>query len=77
VEHYGLVNLIAGERLVMELMQSNLTGKKVSEELLALLDKERNQAMRKQLQEATLKLGTGDASRRTAAAILKKVREWR
>ena len=76
-EHYGLVNLIAGERLVTELMQSDLTGEKLSEELIALLDKDRNETMRARLHEATLRLGTGDASPRAADAILRKLHEWK
>lgn len=75
-EHYGLVNLIAGERLVTELMQSDLTGEKLSEELIALLDKDCNEAMRARLQEATLKLGTEDASPRAAAEIMSALRGW-
>jgi lipid-A-disaccharide synthase len=75
-EHYGLVNLIAGERLVTELMQSDLTGEKLSEELIALLDKDRNETMRARLHEATLKLGTGDASPRAAAEIMRALRRW-
>jgi lipid-A-disaccharide synthase len=76
-EHYGLVNLIAGEKLVKELMQSDLTSDKLSEELVALLDMDRNVAMRERLHEVTIKLGTGNASPRAADAILKKVQEWR
>ena len=76
-EHYGLVNLIAGERLVTELMQNDLTGTRLSDELIALLDNDRNEIMRARLHEATLKLGTGDASPRAADAIHSKLQEWR
>lgn len=76
-EHYGLVNLIAGERLVTELMQDDLTGARLSDELIALLDNDRNEIMRARLHEVTLRLGTGDASPRAADAILSKLQEWR
>ncbi len=70
-EHFGLVNLIAGERMVTELMQQDLTGEKLSGELLCLLDTERNQSMRARLHETAAKLGSGGASERAAEVILK------
>jgi lipid-A-disaccharide synthase len=75
-EHYGLVNLIAGERMVTELMQNELNSERLAAELNALLDDERNQALREQLHETTALLGAGQASRRAADAILNAVREW-
>ncbi|HEX8491821.1 MAG TPA: lipid-A-disaccharide synthase [Pyrinomonadaceae bacterium] len=76
-EHFGLVNLIAGERIVTELMQSELNGARLAEELNSLLDKERNQALRERLRETTALLGAGQASQRAAAAILQAVRQWK
>lgn len=76
-EHYGLTNLIAGERLVPELIQNDLTGERLAEELYALLDEERNQEVRARLQEATDKLGAGGASRRAADTILRALQEWK
>jgi lipid-A-disaccharide synthase len=76
-EHFGLVNLVAGERVVTELMQNDLTGEKLAEELVSLLDQKRNAAMRAELREVTAKLGAGGASLRATEAILSKVREWR
>lgn len=77
VEHYGLVNLIAGERLATELMQTELTGERLGQELVALLDDARNAAFRARLREAMTKLGEGGASRRAADAVLRSVRAWR
>jgi lipid-A-disaccharide synthase len=74
-EHFGLINLIAGERLVTELMQHDLTGAKLARELIALLDRERNAAMRARLHEATAKLGTGEASERAATAVLNFIKQ--
>jgi lipid-A-disaccharide synthase len=74
-EHFGLVNLIAGERVVTELMQTDLTGAKLAAELLALLDRESNQALRARLHEITARLGTGEASNRAAEAILKFIKD--
>jgi lipid-A-disaccharide synthase len=77
VEHYGLVNLIAGERLATELMQRDLTGVRLARELSALLDERRNAAFRARLREATARLGEGGASLRAADAVLRALREWR
>ena len=49
VDHYGLVNLIAGKRLVTELMQDELTGERLCNEMIELLDPDQNQKMRSQL----------------------------
>ncbi len=69
-EHFGLVNLIAGERLVTELMQQELTGEKLAQELMSLLDQKRNQEMRGQLRDVAARLGAGGASERAAETIL-------
>src|SRR5205807_5931542 len=45
-EHYGLANLIAGRRLVTELIQDDLNGESLAQEVLKLLDPNRNAAMR-------------------------------
>ena len=75
-DHYGLVNLIAGKRIVVELMQNDLTGERLATELVALLDKDRNQAMRTQLHEVAARLGDGGASRRAAQRVLQALHEW-
>jgi lipid-A-disaccharide synthase len=69
-DHYGLVNLVAGERVVTELMQNNLNGERLAAELLALLGSERNKAMRNKLREVAARLGDGGASRRAAERML-------
>lgn len=75
-EHYGLVNLIAGERVVTELMQRDLTGEKLAAELLTLLDPKQNEKMRATLREVAATLGDGGASRRAADLILAAVDRW-
>jgi lipid-A-disaccharide synthase len=76
-EHFGLVNLIAGERLVTELMQDQLNGEQLAQELLGLLDQERNRNARSQLREVAAKLGAGGASARAAESILRAVEKFR
>ena len=73
-EHFGLINLIAGERIVPELLQHDFTGERLAVELIALLDEERNKNVRRRLREATARLGEGNASRRAAQAILRAAR---
>ncbi|MBA3242362.1 MAG: lipid-A-disaccharide synthase [Acidobacteria bacterium] len=77
VEHFGLVNLIAGERVAPELMQDELTGESLSGELLALLDAKRNASVRARLSAAAARLGEGSASLRAADAVLRAVRHWK
>jgi lipid-A-disaccharide synthase len=76
-EHFGLINLIAGERLVTELMQKDLTGENLAAELKALLNRERNETARSRLKEATARLGEAGASGRAARAVLDALREWK
>ena len=76
VEHYGLINLIAGERLAPELIQDDFTGRRLALELDALLGPEENRRVRARLREATARLGEGGASERAAAAVLRAVRGW-
>lgn len=76
-EHYGLVNLIAGRRAVTELMQNDLNGPMLAEELLRLLDRETNESMRKELQAVASQLGDGGASDRAAQRILKAIEDVR
>jgi lipid-A-disaccharide synthase len=70
VDHYGLVNLVAGREVVTELMQNELNGEQLAGELLALLDPERNQMLREEMQLVSAKLGEHGASHRAAASIL-------
>jgi lipid-A-disaccharide synthase len=76
VEHYGLVNLVAGRRVAAELMQYDFTPGALARELLRLLDPAVNAETRAALREATAPLREGDASRRAAGAVLRALREW-
>ena len=71
VEHFGLVNLIAGERLAKELIQNDFTGDTLATELTRLLEPSANAAMRERLRQVTEKLGAGGASQRAAVAVLR------
>jgi lipid-A-disaccharide synthase len=70
VPHYGLINLIAEERLAKELIQNDCNGEMIAEEVLNLLKPEVNKKFRQRLAEITETLGNGGASERAAEAIL-------
>jgi lipid-A-disaccharide synthase len=70
VPHFAMVNLIAGRRIVSELIQRDFTAQRVAAEALALLDApERLAAMRSDLAEVRRLLGGGGASARAAAVV--------
>lgn len=73
VEHFGLINLIYGERIAKELIQHNLTPHALASEVLRLLEPEVNSEVREKLAAASAKLGTGGASKRAGEAILRLI----
>lgn len=73
VEHFGLINLIAGERVATELIQADLTETSLAEELGRILEPVLNTKLRKKLKDAASKLGTGGASKRAARAIIREI----
>jgi lipid-A-disaccharide synthase len=76
VDHYGLVNLVAGERVATELMQDDLNGERLADELILLLDGKRNKDTRARLREVAGQLGEGGASQRAANVVLDALQEW-
>jgi len=74
VPHFAMVNLIAGARVVPELMQSRFTADLVAAEALDLLsDSERQARMKQALAEVRRRLGPPGASRRAAEAVLERL----
>jgi len=70
VPHYGLVNLVAGREIAVELMQDQLRGENLAQEILKLLEPETNKAMRATLRDVAHKLGDSGASQRAAELII-------
>lgn len=75
VPHFGLINLIAGERLAAELIQYDFTPKTLGDEILRLLEPEANAAMRAKLAQVSGTLGDGGASKCAARAIVRLLSE--
>ena len=76
VEHFGLVNLVGGERVATELMQHDLTEENIAAEVLRLLEPDTNQAFRRRLAEIKLSLGEENASHRAAELVVDALRTW-
>jgi lipid-A-disaccharide synthase len=74
VEHYGLVNLVAGRRLAPELIQHDFTAERLAHELGRLLDPAHNASVRQSLRDAVHNLGHGGASLRAADAVLRELK---
>lgn len=71
VETYAMANLVAGQRVVPELIQDAFTAEAVSGEAVRILsDRAHAARMRAQLREVKRKLGDPGASRRAAEAVL-------
>lgn len=72
LDTFGMVNLVAGERVVPELIQERFTPAAVSDEVVSLLtDSVRRGAMVSKLRDVTHKLGGKGGARRAAEAILR------
>lgn len=76
IDNYGLVNLIARKRIAPELMQSELTGQRLAENVMLLLETNAGAEMKKQLEEVAHNLGEGNASERAAEKIVKALDSW-
>jgi lipid-A-disaccharide synthase len=78
LETIGMVNLIAGERIVPELVQDAFTPDAVAREAISMLtDRDRAARIRAGLATVRARLGGPGASRRAAAAILRVIDERR
>jgi lipid-A-disaccharide synthase len=76
VPHYAMVNLIAGRRLVPELIQGDFKPDRVAAEALALLeDPSRLSAVREGLAQVRDRLGPPGASARAAEGVIQVMRE--
>jgi len=73
--YIGLVNIVAGEMIVPELLQDEATPMNIADKTLELLgDEKRLENVRYALQKVTEKLGGPGASRRAAEQVLEVVK---
>jgi len=71
VDMFAMPNLVAGRRIVPELIQEDFTAERTADEIIGLLsDKNRHTAMRAALADVRRQLGTAGASARAAEAVL-------
>jgi lipid-A-disaccharide synthase len=76
IDTFGMVNLIAGTRIVPELIQEGFTPAAAADEVIKLLqDHAHREAMIDAIREVKRKLGGAGASRRAAAAVLRIARQ--
>ena len=76
LDTFGMVNLIAGRRIVPELMQHDVTGERIAREVLNILrDPVRFDQMKRDLAEVRdlLTSSSGSASERAARAIMRLI----
>ncbi len=78
VPHFAMVNLIAGRRVVPEIIQHEFTGERVAREVLALIDDENlRRRMKEDLATVRALLGGPGASARAAQAVLQVLEQVR
>jgi len=76
VPHIGLINMVAGERIVPELIQDAITPNRITEEVLQVLENGEHAArVSRKLREAVIKLGDPGASERAAHIALNLIEE--
>lgn len=75
IPNIGLVNIVAGERIVPEFIQFNATPQKIATEAISLLSSsEKSNEIKAKLKTVKDKLGSSQASKRTAQIILNLIR---
>ncbi|MFS8627840.1 MAG: lipid-A-disaccharide synthase [Limnochordales bacterium] len=74
ISRYAMPNIVAGKDIVPELLQDDVTGPRLAEAVLALLDPAARERVRAELAQVKAALGEGDAAGRAAGVILAKAR---
>ena len=70
LQHFSLVNIVAGKNVVPELLQENVNGERIAREVRRLLEPAERERVLGELAEVRRKLGEPGASRRAAEAIM-------
>ncbi|MBF0485721.1 MAG: lipid-A-disaccharide synthase [Candidatus Omnitrophica bacterium] len=76
IPYIALVNIVAGKKIVPELLQNNASPEKISKSILSLLkDSSQMNALRKELRTVRSRLGSPGASIRAAKVIVEEIRD--
>ena len=75
IPNIGLPNIVAGKRILPELLQEEFTPERLQQEALALLEPERNTQMKKDLAYVSERLGEPGAVHRVAELVLRIAEE--
>jgi lipid-A-disaccharide synthase len=75
LQHFSLVNILAGKKVVPELLQHDVNGDRIAAEVRALAQPEEHARVRGELTAVRALLGEGGASRRAAEAIMGAVNQ--
>ena len=75
VQHFALINLVAGRKIACELIQDEFNAEALADEIERLLEKDVNEEMRRDLKAATDQLTTSTPSEDAADAILELLRK--
>ena len=77
IPNIGLPNIVAGKKILPELLQEDFTPERTAQDALALLEPERNAQLKRDLAEVKAKLGEPGAVKRAAALVLRVAEEKR
>jgi lipid-A-disaccharide synthase len=77
IDTFGLVNLVAGKRLAVELIQHDLSPSRLADEILKLIEPEANRKMRGELETVKEALSGENASNKAAKLIMAEVAKGR
>jgi len=73
IPHFALINIVAGKKIVPELIQCRVNGQRIADETRRLLEPANYAAVVKELAAVRSKLGEAGAARRAAEAIMETV----
>jgi lipid-A-disaccharide synthase len=77
VKHIGMVNIILGESVVPELIQSQVNSQEIFEEVSSILsDEKKYEGLKSKLGSVKQKLGSEGASHKAAQSIMKFVNDF-
>lgn len=74
IPYIGLVNIVAGKKIVPECIQHDANGRSIAAQILRMVnDPQKQDRMKEELEKVRLSLGSGGAGRRAAEEVLKTI----